>query len=220
MTTTDRAREVSIPALTSPSLVRWGIATAVGLVGVTVWAVMTQPPSVWGPGVPLMVALLAALTAFAGVSRRLDADGAAVTQVRARVLRRRVALGPGTEVVLVPNGGGSVLLGLQGQGEHRRLHLPLLTADVYGDRMQSAAVFGALADALSRDLPPRDALRWAVHAAALSVGSLGATTGMPTRAQVEASLAGDDVDAGDDGGAGDGRDGTEGDSGGPGATPA
>nr|WP_297429811.1 ribokinase [uncultured Actinotalea sp.] len=79
---------------------------------------------------------------------------------------------------------------------------------------------GALADALSRDLPPRDALRWAVHAAALSVGSLGATTGMPTRAQVEASLAGDDVDAGDDGGAGDGRDGTEGDSGGPGATPA
>nr|WP_297429813.1 hypothetical protein [uncultured Actinotalea sp.] len=150
MTTTDRAREVSIPALTSPSLVRWGIATAVGLVGVTVWAVMTQPPSVWGPGVPLMVALLAALTAFAGVSRRLDADGAAVTQVRARVLRRRVALGPGTEVVLVPNGGGSVLLGLQGQGEHRRLHLPLLTADVYGDRMQSAAVFGALADAIER----------------------------------------------------------------------
>ena len=112
--------------------------------------VPTQPPSVWGPGVPLMVALLAALTAFAGVSRRLDADGAAVTQVRARVLRRRVALGPGTEVVLVPNGGGSVLLGRQGQGEHRRLHLPLLTADVYGDPMQSAARVGALAHAIER----------------------------------------------------------------------
>jgi ribokinase len=47
---------------------------------------------------------------------------------------------------------------------------------------------GALADALSRHEAPRDALRWAVHAASLSVGSLGATTGMPSPAQVAASV--------------------------------
>ncbi|EYR65044.1 ribokinase [Actinotalea ferrariae CF5-4] len=47
---------------------------------------------------------------------------------------------------------------------------------------------GALADALSRHEDPHAALRWAVHAASLSVGSLGATTGMPTPAQVAASV--------------------------------
>lgn len=149
-TTDDDAGGVPIPALTSPSLVRWGIATAVGLVAVTVWAVVTQPPSVWGPGVPFMVVLLAALTVLAWVSRRLDADGGAVTQVRAGLLRRRVPLGPATEVVVVPNRAGGVVLGLRGPGERRRLYLPLLTADVYGDRMQPAAVFRALADAVER----------------------------------------------------------------------
>lgn len=49
---------------------------------------------------------------------------------------------------------------------------------------------GALADALSRGERPRDALRWAVHAASLSVGGLGATTAMPTAGQVAASVAG------------------------------
>jgi hypothetical protein len=150
MTTTDDARGVRVPALASPSLLRWGVATGVGLVGVTVWAVATQPPGVWGPGVPFMVALVALLAVTAWVSRWVDADGGAVTQVRARVLRRRVPLGPPTEVVLVPNGGGSVVLGLRGPGERRRLYLPLLTTDVYGDRMQSAALFRTLADAIER----------------------------------------------------------------------
>lgn len=150
MTTTDDARGVRVPALASPSLLRWGVATGLGLVGVTVWAVTTQPTGVWGPGVPLVAVLVVTLVAFVWVSRWVDADGGAVTQVRARVLRRRVPLGPATEVVLVPNGGGSVVLGLRGPGERRRLYLPLLTADVYGDRMQSAALFRTLADAIER----------------------------------------------------------------------
>ncbi len=48
---------------------------------------------------------------------------------------------------------------------------------------------GALADALARGQPLLDAARWAVHAASLSTASLGATTAMPTRDQVLASLA-------------------------------
>lgn len=47
---------------------------------------------------------------------------------------------------------------------------------------------GALADALSREEPLVDAVRWAVCAASLSTGALGATTGMPRREEVEAFL--------------------------------
>ena len=48
---------------------------------------------------------------------------------------------------------------------------------------------GALADALARGRSLPDALHWAVAAASLSTQSLGATTAMPTSAEVEALLA-------------------------------
>ncbi len=48
---------------------------------------------------------------------------------------------------------------------------------------------GALADALSRGEELRSAVRWAVHAGAAAVRSLGATTGMPTPQQVLALTA-------------------------------
>ncbi len=48
---------------------------------------------------------------------------------------------------------------------------------------------GALADALSRDVALAEAAQWAVHAGAISVGSLGATTGMPDTAAVHASVS-------------------------------
>lgn len=48
---------------------------------------------------------------------------------------------------------------------------------------------GALADALSRGEDLRSAVRWAVHAGAAAVRSLGATTGMPTPEQVRTLTA-------------------------------
>jgi ribokinase len=48
---------------------------------------------------------------------------------------------------------------------------------------------GALADALARGQTLPEALHWAVAAASLSTQSLGATTAMPTSAEVEALLA-------------------------------
>ena len=48
---------------------------------------------------------------------------------------------------------------------------------------------GALADALARGRSLPEALHWAVAAASLSTQSLGATTAMPTSAEVEALLA-------------------------------
>ncbi len=49
---------------------------------------------------------------------------------------------------------------------------------------------GALADALARGQALPDALHWAVAAASLSTQSLGATTAMPTSAEVQQLLAG------------------------------
>lgn len=189
MSTTDDDARVRIPALTSPSLLRWVAATGVGLVGVTVWAVVTQPPSVWGPGVPFLVVLVATLGVLVWVSRWVDADRGAVTQVRARVLRRRVPLGPGTEVTLVPNGGGSVVLGLRAPGQRRRLYLPLLTADVYGDRMQSAALFRTLADAVER----HGVAGGRQVVAALRAQAAAADEGMPVRLTPLGGLATDGV---------------------------
>lgn len=47
---------------------------------------------------------------------------------------------------------------------------------------------GALVDALSRGETLAAGARWAVHAASLSVGALGATTGMPRHQEVMAAL--------------------------------
>ncbi|GAA1935477.1 ribokinase [Nocardioides marmoribigeumensis] len=44
---------------------------------------------------------------------------------------------------------------------------------------------GALAAALARDVPYADAVRWAVGAASLSTQALGATSGMPSAAEVD-----------------------------------
>jgi ribokinase len=48
---------------------------------------------------------------------------------------------------------------------------------------------GALADALARGRSLPEALNWAVSAASLSTQSLGATTAMPTSAEVDELLA-------------------------------
>jgi len=48
---------------------------------------------------------------------------------------------------------------------------------------------GALACAMSNGVSTTAAARWAVHAASLAVGAVGATTAMPNRAAVDASVA-------------------------------
>lgn len=67
--------------------------------------------------------------------------------------------------------------------------LPAPTVPVVDTTGAGDTFIGALADALSRGEDAITAARWAVHAASLSVGSLGATTGMPTREEVVASFA-------------------------------
>lgn len=68
--------------------------------------------------------------------------------------------------------------------------IPAPRVDVVDTTGAGDTFIGALADALSREVPLVEAARWAVHAAAISVGSLGATTGMPRREAVETSVRG------------------------------
>jgi ribokinase len=88
-------------------------------------------------------------------------------------------------VVVTLGARGAVLCGRDGVVVEAPPDVAVLDTTGAGDTF-----IGALADALSRGEDPRDALRWAVHAASLSVGALGATTAMPTAAQVAASVAG------------------------------
>ncbi len=68
------------------------------------------------------------------------------------------------------------------------VHVPARLVPVVDTTGAGDTFIGALADALSRGEPPVAAARWAAHAASFAVGSLGATTGMPTRADVLAAM--------------------------------
>ena len=94
------------------------------------------------------------------------------------------ALGLRCAVVVTLGGRGAALCH---RGEVVRVPTP--SVPVVDTTGAGDTFIGALADALSRHEPAPEALRWAVHAASLSVGALGATTGMPTREQVAASIA-------------------------------
>jgi ribokinase len=87
--------------------------------------------------------------------------------------------------VVITMGGEGALVCSHGQVQA----VPAPPVDVVDTTGAGDTFVGALADALSRDEPLVDAVRWAVCAASLSTGALGATTGMPRREQVEAMLA-------------------------------
>lgn len=67
-------------------------------------------------------------------------------------------------------------------------HVPTPRVQVVDTTGAGDTFIGALVDALSRGESLAEAARWAVHAASLSVGALGATIGMPRREHVTALL--------------------------------
>lgn len=85
-----------------------------------------------------------------------------------------------------------VTLGAEGAlvWDHAQLtHLPAPSVAVVDTTGAGDTFIGALADALSRGQDLLGAARWAVQAASVAVGALGATTGMPRRVEVLAALA-------------------------------
>jgi ribokinase len=89
--------------------------------------------------------------------------------------------------VVITLGAEGALYGARG-GE--RLHVPAVQVKAVDTTAAGDTFVGALAVARTEGLPPAEALRFASVAAALSVRREGASTSMPTRAEIESALGG------------------------------
>ena len=139
---------VRVPGLSTRSSRRWLVGTAVAAVAVGAYLGATQP----GNRVYVVTAY-PALTLFFVVllwqSTWVDPVAGRVLRVRCRIWRREVPLAPGTEVALVPNGAGAVLLRARPRGA-RGLVLPVVTRTDYVERSQPPDLLRVLADAVER----------------------------------------------------------------------
>ncbi|WP_250445760.1 hypothetical protein [Actinotalea sp. C106] len=140
----DRTR---IPTLTSRSALRWGVATVIGLVLVTASQVVVQPDLLL-IGVAVLLLLGLAIAALLTLRTWLDRGAGIVEKACLGVLRRRVALERGTRAELVNNRGGTLLLGLRGDGARRRVFVAVLSLTEYVEKSLPGPVLRELADAL------------------------------------------------------------------------
>lgn len=140
---------VRIRPLTSRLHLAWMVATGVGVLVIFTVVFITQPDNrvfVLGTG-PLFALYVIALS---WRSTWLEPAEGVLLMVRWRVYHRRVPLGPGTQVALVPNRAGELLLGARPPGVRRRLYVPILALTVYVERSQDPDVLRLLADTLQR----------------------------------------------------------------------
>lgn len=125
------------------------VATGVAVLVISVVSFATDPEN----RVFVVVGgLLLALFVIAVIWRSIwlePAEGV-LLMVRWRVYHRRVPLGPGTQVALLSNRAGELLLGAQPPGVRRRLHVPILALTVYVERSQDPDLLRLLADTLQR----------------------------------------------------------------------
>ena len=96
----------------------------------------------------------------------------------------RLAAGAATRSVVITLGADGALV----WSDQRLTAVPAPAVTVVDTTGAGDTFVGALADALARGQSLLDAAQWAVHAASLSTTSLGATTAMPSRDEVLASL--------------------------------
>lgn len=89
------------------------------------------------------------------------------------------------EVVITLGARGA----LYGSRQGERLHVPAIEVQAVDTTAAGDTFAGALAVARTEGRPPAQALRFASAAAALSVRREGASTSMPTRAEIESLLA-------------------------------
>lgn len=137
---------VRIPRLTSRSALVWLGSTVVVTLAVVAYLAVTQPQNRWAAAVVLV--LLALGVAFAvSDTRSLDVTEGAVESSRLWLLRRRVALGPTTNVRLVTNRAGGLLLAVQPRGGRATFVQVLLLSD-YVERSLPADLLRLLADAV------------------------------------------------------------------------
>jgi ribokinase len=134
-------------------------------------------PAQWLPLVDYLIPNEVEASALTGLTIRSPQDAAAA----ALALRHQ-----GARNVVITLGAAGVLAVLNGDPVH--LEAPRVTAI---DTTAAGDTFiGALAAQLAHQAPIDDALRFAQHAAALSVTRAGAQPSIPTRAEVDAAIRG------------------------------
>ena len=142
----EAAGVVAVPRLLSSDRGTWlsVAATALGVVGVVVWGVMTQPTldAAIGAGGVLLVGLL--LGALVLRRHELDTTRNALVRAWGPGFRRSVPWHD-AEVRLVPNRAGQLVLAVRRPGG-RPSYLPILAADSGGPRCQSPGFLRLLAD--------------------------------------------------------------------------
>jgi len=142
------ADAVRIPGLSTRSSRLWAVGTAVVAVAVVGYLAVTQPEN-RGYAVAAVASLALFFVVLLWQSTWLDPVAGTVTRVRCRVWRREVRLAPGTTVVLVPNGGGALLLTVA-PARGRGLHLPVVARTDYVEKTQPPALLRLLADTVEQ----------------------------------------------------------------------
>jgi ribokinase len=95
---------------------------------------------------------------------------------------------------LIEQGYPTVVVTLGAQGalwvdRNGTFHVPAFPVEVVDTTAAGDSFIGALGVAIGEHRPPAEVLRFAAAAAALSVTRLGAQSGIPTRARLDAFLA-------------------------------
>ena len=154
------AERVRVPRLLSGSRSMWfsAIAAAVAIPAVVVWALLTQPVENQVAAVVVGALLLAFLGGMVFRTTSLDTERGLVVRTVCGVWQRSVAWADASVVRVRGNNAGQALLEVRGAGRRTSTYLPLVAADLGGDRTQSPELLRLLADQVERWSPERGAV--------------------------------------------------------------
>ena len=172
---------IGVPRLLSRSVTMWlsaGVAAA-GLVGVVVWALLTQPLVNQVCAVVLAVGLVLVLGFLIGRRTWIDTEVGVVGRDVWGLFPRTAAWAGADRVRVISTRGGQALLEVRGSGGRTSLHLPLVAVDLGGDRSQDPALLRVLADQVETWAPERRAVVDRLRAQADHLESGGAVRASP-----------------------------------------
>lgn len=129
---------VRVPRLLSREASTWIILaiTIVVVVGIAAWVAVTQPENRWAVAVGLAVLVVLFVLLVARSTWFEPRSGVLVRRI-VWLIKRRISLATARDISLVNNRGGTLLLGVRGEGHRMRTYIPILQIDDGGARCQS-----------------------------------------------------------------------------------
>lgn len=125
------------------------VVVALAAVG---WVAVTQPENRWAVAVAVPVLVVFFVVLLARSTWIDPASGVLVRRV-VWVWKRRVSLATASDISLVNNRGGILLLGVRGQGHRMRTYIPILQLGDGGARSQSPEFLGLVAGQIEHFAP-------------------------------------------------------------------